>query len=169
MNGLRQLAPDRWGEFVALIPEVERGELLEAYWRRLSANDRNVRLTAARAWCAYEEAFTRLLPSQNVTPRAPEELLALARIEAHYFRHGCFLDPETLIAGVARLGRTPVIIIHGRYDWLARLEGAWALARACPAAALEIVPNAAHSAFEPSIAARLIAATDRFARLEPWR
>jgi proline iminopeptidase len=168
MTGLRALAPDRWEAFAAPIPEEERGEMLEAYWRRLSDPDPARRLFAARAWCAYEQHFTKLVPTASATARPDDELVALARIEAHYFRNGCFLDPEALIAGAARLRDVPTVIVHGRYDWLARLEAAWTLAKCWPTATLEIVPDAAHSAFEPGVAARLVAATDRFAKLVSW-
>lgn len=40
---------------------------------------------------------------------------------------------------------------------------AWDLHRAWPEAELVVVPDAAHAAFEPGIAAALRAATDRFA------
>ena len=131
LGGLRMLAPDRWRDFVAPIPNDERGDLLEAYWLRLSSNDPAVRLSAARCWCAFEQHLTTLFSPDDPRPRPDQELLALARIEAHYFRHGCFLDSERLFTGVARLGSTPAVIVHGRYDLLARLEGAWALEQAC--------------------------------------
>jgi proline iminopeptidase len=168
MTGLRSLAPDRWEDFAEPIALHERGDMLEAYWQRLSDAEPGVRTRAARAWCAFEQHFTRMFPGANPTAKPDAELEALARIEAHYFRHGCFVDPEALIAGATRLGDIPGAIVHGRYDWLARLEGAWKLSKAWPAASLEIVPDAAHSVFEPGIAARLVAATDRFAQLPPW-
>lgn len=168
MMGLRALAPDRWEAFAAPIPEEDRGELLEAYWRRLSGPDPAVRLSAALAWCAFEQHFTRLFPPEKAIVRPDDEIVALARIEAHYFRNRCFLEPDALIAGVARLREVPTVIVHGRYDWLARLEAAWILAKCWPSAELEIVPDAAHSVWEPGIAARLVAATDRFGRLASW-
>lgn len=168
MTGLRALAPDWWEEFATPIPESERGEMLEAYWRRLSASSPALREEAARAWCAYEQHFTYLHPPENPPTRPAEELVGLVRIEAHYFRHGCFLSPDDLIAGAAHLTNVPGVIIHGRYDWLARLEGAWRAAKAWSTATLEVIPDAAHSVFEPGITTRLIAATDRFASVTPW-
>ena len=42
------------------------------------------------------------------------------------------------------------------------MRSAWDLHRAWPGADLRIVGDAGHSAFEPGIAAELVAATDRF-------
>lgn len=168
MTGLRALVPDRWEAFAQPIPPRERGDMLEAYWRRLSAADPALRLEAARAWCAYERHLSTLLPGEDASTRADDQLVALARIEAHYFRNGCFLDPASLVAGAARLDGVPTVIVHGRYDWLARLDAAWCLAGAMSSAELEIVPDAGHSAFEPGLTSRLVAATDRLALLPTW-
>jgi len=43
------------------------------------------------------------------------------------------------------------------------METAWALHRAWPEAAFEIIPDAGHTATEPGITDALIRATDRFA------
>jgi proline iminopeptidase len=43
------------------------------------------------------------------------------------------------------------------------METAWALHRAWPEAAFEIIPDAGHTATEPGLTDALIRATDRFA------
>jgi hypothetical protein len=41
-------------EFVAPIPDPERGDLISAYHKRLNSDDVTVRLTAAKAWVRWE-------------------------------------------------------------------------------------------------------------------
>lgn len=73
------------------------------------------------------------------------------------------MAPNQLLRDVGRLRDIPGVIIHGRYDLICPLRSAWELHRAWPEADFQVVPNAGHAAFEPGIAAALVAATNRFA------
>ena len=42
-GGAANLFPDVWETFVQPIPEVERGDLISAYHRRLTGNDKEVK------------------------------------------------------------------------------------------------------------------------------
>jgi proline iminopeptidase len=55
------------------------------------------------------------------------------------------------------------VIVHGRYDSICPLQSAWELHRAWPQAEFKVIADAGHAAFEPGIAAALVAATDNFA------
>ncbi len=105
------------------------------------------------------------MPSEDTeqTFADPKFALAVARIETHYFMHGCFLKEGQLVKNLPRIRNIPAVIVHGRYDMLCRARIAWELAQAWPEAKLRIVPDAGHSAFEPGIAHELIMATDAFA------
>ncbi len=164
-GGAARLFPDAWEAFVAPIPEAERGDMMAAYHRRLTGDDRETRLAAARAWSTWEGATSNLLPCQELIDAFGHEhfALAFARIESHYFVHGGFFQEDgQLLAGVEAIRHIPGVIVHGRYDAVCPLETAWALHRAWPEARMEIVPDAGHSAFEPGILGRLVEATDRF-------
>ena len=41
-------------EYIAPIPENERGDMMKAYSVRLNSDDEQTRLTAARAWSKWE-------------------------------------------------------------------------------------------------------------------
>ena len=49
-GGASWIFPERWSRYLAYIPEEERSNLVEAYWRRLDSDDHAVRLAAAMAW-----------------------------------------------------------------------------------------------------------------------
>ena len=93
----------------------------------------------------------------------PAAATAFARIENHYFLHGGWFDEGQLIAGVDAIRDIPAVIVQGRYDVCTPPMTAWELHRAWPEAEFVMIPDAAHSASEPGIAAALRAATDRFA------
>jgi proline iminopeptidase len=164
-EGASAIFPDLWEHYLAPIPEAERGDLLHAYYRRLTGPDETVRLAAARAWSVWEGATVRLIPDPKVIAEFgdPRKALALARIECHYFVHNAFFEGDDhLIERVGAIRRIPAVIVQGRYDVVCPTMSAWELHRAWPEAELRIVPDAGHHAFEPGIAHALVEATDRF-------
>ncbi len=164
-EGTNQLFPDRWQDFLAPIPRRERGDLLNAYHRRLTGDDPEARLAAAQAWSVWEGSTSQLIPQPEVAEAFAAErmALALARIECHYFVNDCFLRDNQLLTDLPRLRNIPAVIVHGRYDALCPARNAWELAQAWPEAKLRIVADAGHSAFEPGIVHELVTATDTFA------
>lgn len=165
-EGCSHLWPDAWEGFVAPIPEVERDDMLGAYYRRLTSDDERVRIEAAKAWSVWEASTSNLVQNTAQMERfeADEFALAFARIECHYFVHGGFMrKPEQLLRDVDRIRHLPAVIVQGRYDVVCPMQTAWELHRAWPEAGMEIIPDAGHSAFEPGIADALVRATDRFA------
>jgi proline iminopeptidase len=166
-DGAGRLFPEEWERYLAPIPETERHDLLAAYHRRLTGEDRETRLAAARAWSGWEGATSSLLPDPaRVQQFASEDFaLALARIEAHYFVNGGFFERENeLLDGVERIRHIPAVIVHGRYDVVCPVENAWELHQAWPEARLRIVADAGHSAYEPGITDELVRATDELVR-----
>ena len=53
-DGCSWIFPDAFEEYLRVIPEAERGDLIEAFHRRLTDPDPAVQLDAARAWSAWE-------------------------------------------------------------------------------------------------------------------
>jgi proline iminopeptidase len=163
LYGMRNVFPEAWRAFAGFLPPQERSDLLANYHRRLVDPDPRVHLPAAHAWSAYEAACSTLLPSPEAAAGSAEDLkaLGLARIEAHYFMNGCFLDEAGLLAGIDRIRAIPATIVQGRYDMVCPILSADDLALAWPEATYVVVPDAGHSAMEPGIRAALVAAMER--------
>lgn len=159
-EGASALFPDAWERFAGFIPEAERDDLVAAYHRRLVGADLAARAEAARAWCAWEQELLTLRPRARLSGPASQGELALARIEAHYFVNGSFLQEGELIANAAQLAGVPGVIVQGRYDVVTPVRSAFELAKAWPDADLRIVPDAGHATSEPGVLATLLAATD---------
>jgi len=165
-EGASYLYPDAWEQYLAPIPEVERDDLLSAYYRRLTSEDRQTRLKAARAWAIWEASTSKLIPDANLVKSFGTDAFALAfaRIECHYFvNQGFFEVDDYLLQNVDRIRHIPGVIVQGRYDVVCPTTTAWALHRAWPEAEFILVPEAGHSALEPGIIDALITATDAFA------
>ncbi|MBZ8134205.1 prolyl aminopeptidase [Afifella sp. IM 167] len=167
-EGASRIFPDRWEKFLAPIPPEERGDLVAAYRKRLTHEDRDIRLEAARAWSVWEGATITLLPDEGGIARhdVAEYALAFARIENHYFTHGGWIEEGQLIRDAGRLKDIPAVIVQGRYDMACPVRTAWELSRAWPQADLRIVEGAGHAFSEPGILHHLIDANDRFAGKE---
>ena len=164
-QGASAIFPDNWEDFLRVIPEAERGDMIGAYYRRLTSADESTRQEAARAWSIWESSALRLLPDQELIDEfsEPEKAVALARIECHYFTNNCFFETDNyLLEHVDRIRHIPAVIVHGRYDIICPLLSAWELHRAWPEATLNIIPDAGHATSEPGITDALVRATDGF-------
>lgn len=164
-RGAGAIFPEAWEEYLAPIPEAERGDLMRAYHRRLTSESAEVRTAAARAWSIWEGKTSTLYPNAALIAKTSGEefALAFARIECHYFVNNCFFERDgQLLEGIGKIRHIPTVIVQGRYDVVCPMESAWELHRAFPEARLEIVGDAGHSAFEPGITHALIEATDSF-------
>ncbi|MBY0423959.1 MAG: alpha/beta fold hydrolase, partial [Parvularculaceae bacterium] len=158
--------PGAWEEFVAPIPSSERGDLMAAYYKRLTGPDERERLKCAKAWSIWEGGTVSLFPSEERIQSFGGDAFALsfARIECHYFVHGGFFDrDDQLIAGASSLRDIPATIVQGRYDVCTPMKTAWDLHKAWPQAALVVVQDAGHAASEPGIIDALVRATNRYA------
>ena len=163
-QGASRIFPDYWQDYLAPIPQEERGDLLNAYHRRLTGSDDIARMAAAKAWSVWEGRTASLLPNDAVVDffSSPRNALSIARIECHYFVHQAFLRPNQLLEEVDRLKDIPGVIVHGRYDLICPLSSAWELHRAWPGSELQVVADAGHSATEPGTRQALVEATERF-------
>ncbi|MBV2208292.1 MAG: prolyl aminopeptidase [Thermomonas sp.] len=165
-EGASRLFPDAWQHYVNAIPEVERGDLISAFHRRLISEDAETRLAAARAWAIWEGGTSYLKIPDNYTETHgdAEFALAFARIENHYFVNGGFFEVESqLLRDAHKIAHIPGVIVHGRYDVVCPVQSAFDLHKLWPKAELLVSPNSGHSMFEAENTAALVEATDKFA------
>jgi proline iminopeptidase len=165
-RGAALMFPDKWERFVAPIPEAERGNLMAAYRKRLTCDDKAVRINAAKAWSLWEGETITLLPDPVISSAFGQDqfALAFARIENHYFVHAGWMDEGQLIRDAHKLASIPGAIVQGRYDMACPPVTAWDLHKAWPQAEFHMLENAGHAYSEPAILDRLIRSTDKFAR-----
>jgi len=164
-GGASQVYPDKWDEFEALIPENERGDMVEAYRKRLTSDDKDVQLRAAQTWSKWEGDIVTLLPSAATIEHftSPEVAVAVARIENHYMANDGWFEQGQLLKGAEKLRGIPGVIVQGRHDTCTPPVAAWALKKAWPEVDLQIIPDGGHLFNEPGILDGLVRATDKFA------
>jgi proline iminopeptidase len=165
--GAASLFPDLWEHYVAPLSAEERKDCIASYYQRLTSDDRDTLVKAARAWSVWEGALSYFKLNESYVKSFGDAKFAaeFARIECHYFTNKGWLRNENqLLEDVDKIRHIPAVIVQGRYDVVCPATSAWDLHKAWPEADLRMVPDAGHSAFEPGTARELVKACDRFAR-----
>lgn len=158
--GMRSLFPESWEQFASLLPEEQQYDLLEGYYERLTEGTPQEQIEAGIRWALYEGACSSLLPNYETITTDEQKVyaMALARIEAHYFRNNVIPVDQSLLNNIDRLRSIPATIVHGRYDVICPIQTAHKLHQLWPEADYVIVPDGGHSAMDPSVRSRLIEA-----------
>ena len=164
LYGLRNIFPENWNRFAGMLPEAERSDLLRGYLKRLFDPDPRVHVHFARAWSEYEGSCSTLVPNPELVRHFADEALGLARLEAHYFAHRCFLGPNQLLENIDRIRHLPAAIVHGRYDMICPIVSADDLSRAWPSARYTVVADAGHSVWEAPTRTAVVAELELFKR-----
>jgi proline iminopeptidase len=167
-DGASHIFPDAWEPYLEQIPKRERGDMMKAYYKRLTSKDKTVRKAAAKAWSTWEGSTSKLYTNPELIKKMGGGRFAdaFARIECHYFTNkGFFERDDQLLHNVKKIRKIPAIIVQGRYDVVCPARSAYDLNKAWPESKLIIVHDAGHSMTEPGIRSALIEETDRFAKL----
>jgi len=164
-EGTNKLFPDYWQKFIEPIPEDERENMIEAYYRQLTGDNEVQKLRAAKAWSVWEGMTATLQTDDSVVSSfsASHTALSVARIECHYFINNSWLRPNQIIADIEKIRHIPAYIVQGRYDVICPVDQAWELAKAWPEAVLDIVADAGHAVVEPGISRSLLKAMSAMA------
>jgi len=164
-GGAGRFWPETWKAFQEPIPEDERGDMIEAYHRRLFSGDRVEEVRFAKTWSAWENALATIQSSGRGSDSPAEYARAFARLENHYFINGGFLDHDgQILDQVDKISHIPGTIVQGRYDMICPPAAAWRLSEAWENCEIRMIPMAGHALSEPAISAELVSVMDRLAR-----
>ena len=86
-EGASALFPDVWETFLAPIPASERGDLVAAYYRRLTGSNQQEQMACAKAWSQWEASTLSLRPNPQLISDFGGDA------------HGNRLDPAPGLAG----------------------------------------------------------------------
>lgn len=166
-EGASFLFPEAFEAYKSVIPVEEQDDLIAAYGKRLTGDDKEEMLKCARAWSLWEMTTSRLIVDPKNLARANENdefALAFARIENHYFQNKIFLDEDDYILNRAdKLAEIPGVIVQGRYDVVCPAVSAYDLSKRWENAKLHVIADAGHSQKEDGILSQLVQSLDDFA------
>ena len=172
-DGVRNTFPDAWADFAGPAPERARRSvpaMLDWCFEQMQAEiaggltalgrlgedgigPEEMRASTLYRWTEYEDRLSYLdNPAEAVLKglkaRGPDFIASRALIEVHYFRRGCFLERDQLLAHARQLSNIPMHILHSRYDMVCPASAAFELAAACPHAGFDLVPVNGHAMTE---------------------
>ncbi len=115
-DSISRMYPDRYRDFMKPVaPATKPIDILNAYFRLLTHNDRRIRENAVRSW---ERLFV-----YNVIPSKDEEAItdrdiAGSQIDCWFRIHNHFIEPGSLSnqEQVNKIPDIPICIIHGHLD-----------------------------------------------------
>ena len=155
LNVLPRFYPGLYDDFLNVLPEAERTQPVQAYFRRILDPNPDVNIPAARAWGETERILSEHAPN-----RARLDLIALNSsrsppatpfMEAHYFANDCFMQPNQLLREADRLSSIPGIIVQSRYDLLCPPATSHALGALWREAEIRFVEGAGHTLYDPGV------------------
>ncbi|ODM99591.1 Proline iminopeptidase [Orchesella cincta] len=155
-EGASYLFPDYWEDYIAPIPEEERGDFISAYYKRLNGDNEEEQLRCARAWSKWEMALSQLRINHENLNKCADDFFSLALAQPNHV-----LDNANIIheSGIS------VTIVHGRYDVCCPAKTAWELYKKLPNAEFYLIEDAGHSAKEEGITKKLVEACDKYKTL----
>jgi proline iminopeptidase len=155
LDVLPRFYPGLHDDFLGVLPPEERGQPLDAYWRRILDPDPAVHSPAARAWHDTERILSEHGPGRlRLDPaslNSTRPLPATPFMEAHYFQNDCFMRPGQLLAEAGNLNSSPGLVVQGRYDLLCPPATSHALCAAWPDAEIRTVEGAGHSLYDHGV------------------
>lgn len=162
-DGANMLFPDVWARYVANIPPDERGDLMQAYHKRLTSTDKVVQAKAAADWSQWEGDTLSIRGPVDRPEKFNDSAFAVAfaRIECHYFVNSCFFEHDQWIQdNIVNIRHIPAWIVQGRYDVVTPLETAWGIKSQWPEVHFSLIWDAGHASTEPGTIDALVRATD---------
>tara|TARA_Y100000590_G_C15691233_1_gene1003464 strand:- start:838 stop:1782 length:945 start_codon:yes stop_codon:yes gene_type:complete len=164
-EGASYIFPDEWEKYIDPIPSNERNNFVKAYYKRLTSNNKNIRIQAARAWSMWEAKTSKLFHNDgdDDTHSFDKDYVAeaFARIECHYFINNGFFETDSwILDNIYTIQNIPTYIVQGRYDIVCPLVSAWELKNKFKNSHFYIIKDAGHSMLEEGICNKLIEITD---------
>ena len=162
-GGGTRIFADYWQEYLDALPEGENQTGVKAAYEIMIGDDKAAAEKVAQAWAKWEIRCCTLEPNEEFVAAltGDDSCWTLARHEAHYMAHDCFLIDNQILANCSAIKDIPMIIVHGRYDMVCPFDNAWLLHQALPQSELVISKTAGHASIEPETTHHLINATNR--------
>lgn len=170
-TNLPMFYPILYDDFLAMLPESERDEPLDAYWAHILDEDAEHSRRFALAWHDTERILSKIVPEHTTLDplRLNDPKVALPAspfMEAHYFSHDCFLRDKPLLENTTALAGIPGVIIQGRYDLLCPPATSHRLSARWPDVEIWFVGQVGHSLSDgETVAAMQRAIADMIARV----
>ena len=169
LDEVKAFFPEAHQTLLDFLPNNKRDDLVKNYSELVFSSDLKICGPASIAWNRFESGLLKLLPQaeedKTLTDEDIQNEIARARVQLHYIKDQCFIDGKKILKEVKQLKDIPITIIQGRYDMVCPPITAYELYQCVPHANFIMVPDAGHSASEPSMTSELVKATNHYRAL----
>ena len=169
LDEVKAFFPEAHQTLLDFLPNNKRDDLVKNYSELVFSSDLKISGPASIAWNRFESGLLKLLPQaeedKTLTDEDIQNEIARARVQLHYIKNQCFIDGKKILKEVKQLKDIPITIIQGRYDMVCPPITAYELYQCVPHANFIMVPDAGHSASEPSMTSELVKATNHYRAL----
>jgi proline iminopeptidase len=153
--------PAEWERFIGLVPPEHRGDgdaVMAYYAERMRDGDPATARRFAVEWTLWESVLTTIDyepadATREVT--GDDSMVGIALLETHYFRNGCFIPENHILASIAAIRHLPCTVVQGRFDMCTPPVSAYDLARAYGDRLTLHWVNAGHLRTDPQMLAAL--------------
>jgi proline iminopeptidase len=161
LYGIKSFFPKTWGRFTAHLSTREQKDILKCYYSKLTHKDPAIQKDAAVDWFTYESTCATLSPNKSISIHEEHkpQALAMARIEAHYFKYHTMDGKNALLKQLPKIKHIPLTIVQGRYDIICPPVSAQSVIDIWDNAQYYLVDNAGHSMMDPEIKNKLLTVT----------
>ena len=161
-GGAAKIFPDYWAEYKQAYSAPDTQISIQVAYDILTGEDQQAATKLAKAWTTWEMRCCTLKPDADFVAAVTNDknCWTLARHEAHFMIHDCFLTEHQILDNCYKISTIPTTIVHGRYDIICPLENAWALKQQLPNALLVVSEASGHTSVEVNTKHHLINATN---------
>lgn len=161
--GASQIHTERWLEFAK--PKIEGicKDLVSYYYEKVFSSDETERQTFAQLWACWELTNVAMQIDEALFshPDFINHSVAIAQMELHYFKNGCFLPHDSWVMdNLLALKNKPLTLVIGRYDLVTPMSSSIAIHKKLKNSKLHILPLSGHSSSDAAMTDALIDATD---------
>ncbi len=166
-EGLSEIYPDEFEKFSFPTKYIKDFKNLSPFKQYievlLSTEDINLRNKVAKAWSNYELKVTET--GIEVSDKIEKHDISIAVLQAHYFKNRLnWLEENYILKNAHKIADIPCYMAHGRFDFNARLGGAYELIKILKNCKFEIVEGVGHSPFTKKMSEILIGFTEEIKR-----
>lgn len=165
-KGASLVYPDYWQEFISPVPPELLDDIPRFYADCVAGSNELARMSAAKNWALWQARCSSLQPHLYVIDQYsdPHFALALSTLESYYINNHYFIEKNQVMSNIHKIVNIPTYLVHGRFDLVSPLAGAWELHQALPTSNLRIVRDAGHSDRESGIIDAMIYATKEISK-----
>jgi len=140
--------PDEWDKFIKYIPEEERNDLVEAYYKRINSDNIEIRNKFSLLWKDFETNCSKFLPDTEKSITDSAKVFSSSRIENHYMKNKCFLPSDNFILeNSIILKKIPIYLIQARYDMVCPVDSSYQLYKELPHINYKIINYSNHDSY----------------------